>query len=166
MSAPPDLLDTPIDLDRYAWPTAELDPVTRMRALAAGLPHVAASQTIFEAEFDRVWELVADFERYTARVEAAVREARIVEREGDRLILDVRGPLPAIPAWQRFDVVLRPGWCLMSSRLGDVGMAACPEGPGRTRYFHFEGSSLLGRLVKPLFAWNIGQDFRKMRRLL
>jgi len=128
-----------------------------MRALAAGLPHVAASETIFEAEFDRVWELVADFERYTARVEAAVREARLVEREGDRLILDVRGPLPAIP---------RPGWCLMSSRLGDVGMAACPEGPGRTRYFHFEGSSLLGRLVKPLFAWNIARDFRKMGRLL
>ncbi len=137
-----------------------------MRALAAGLPHVATNETVFAADFDRVWDLVADFEQYTAQVEAAVREVRIVSRDGERLLLDVRGPLPGIPAWQRFDVVLRPGWCLMSSRFGDIGMAACAEAPARTRFFHFEGSSLLGRLAKPLFAWNILQDFRKMERLL
>lgn len=167
MSAPSDLADMPLDTERYAWPTADLDPVDRMRSLAAGLPHVATNETVFEAGFDRVWELVSDFERYTAQYEAAVREARIVERDGERLVLHVKGPLPApLSAWQRFDVVLRPGWCLMSSRIGDVGMAARPEGEGRTRYFHFEGSALLGRLLKPLFAWNIRQDFRKMTGLL
>lgn len=166
MSAPGAPIETPIDIDRYAWPTAELDPIARMRALAAGMPHVATNETVFEAEFDRVWELVSDFEQYTAQYEAAVGEARIVERDGDRLVLHVKGPLPALSPWQRFDVVLRPGWCLMTSRLGEIGMAARPEGEGRTRYFHFEGSALLGRLVKPIFAWNIRQDFRKMNGLL
>ena len=166
MSAPDPLSETPIDVDRYAWPTAELDPVARMRALAAGLPHVAKNETVFEAGFDRVWTLVSDFEQYTARVEAAVGAVKVVSRDGERLVLDVKGPIPLRSCGPRFDVVLRPGWCLMSSRLGDIGMAARPEGEGRTRYFHFEGSSLLGRLVKPVFAWNIRQDFRKMNGLL
>ena len=166
MSHPDEHLETPIDAARYAWPTAELDPVARMRALSAGMPHVATNETVFDADFDRVWELIADFEQYTHQFEASVGRTKIVERDGERLVLHVKGPIPALTPWQRFDVVLRPGWCLMSSKIGHVGMAARPEGEGRTRYFHFEGSALLGRLVKPLFAWNIRQDFRKMNGLL
>ena len=166
MSALDPMSEVPIDVARYAWPTAELDPVDRMRALAAGLPHVATNETVFEAGFDRVWALVSDFEQYTAQIEAAVGAAKVVSRTGDRLVLHVKGPVPALSRWQRFDVVVRPGWCLMASRLGDIGMAARPEGDGRTRFFHFEGAALLGRLGKPLFAWNIRQDFRKMNDLL
>ena len=166
MTPPDELLEKPIEIERYAWPTAELDPVTRMRALTAGLPHVATDEIVFEAGFDRVWELVEDFEQYTAQFEAGVGRVKVSERNGERLVLHAKGPVPALSRWMRFDVVLRPGWCLMSSKLGAVGMAARPEGADRTRYFHFEGSSILGRLAKPLFAWNIKQDFRKMKGLL
>ncbi|MEM9175961.1 MAG: hypothetical protein AAGC67_12070 [Myxococcota bacterium] len=166
MSVPEERLDSPIEAGRYAWPDVDLDPVERMRALTAGLPHVAADETVLEADFDRVWAVIEDFERFTPRIEAAVGRVRILEREGERIVLLAKGPLPSLSPWQRFDVVLRPGWCLMASRLGDIGMAARPEGPGRTRFFHFEGSALFGRLVKPLFAWNIRQDFRKIRGLL
>jgi len=159
-----DRLDQPIDIARYAWPSAEIDPVDRMRALAAGLPHVAAGETVLEFPFDRVWSYLTDFEANTAKIEGAVSRVRILERDGDRLTLEARGPLFA--PWMRFDVVIRPGWCLMRTRIGEVGMAARPESPDSTRYFHFEGSAMLGRIVRPLFDWNINQDFRRLRTLL
>jgi len=158
--------DQPIDPARYAWPTVELDPVDQMRILAAGLPHAAANETVFDADFDRVWSFISDLEQNTPRFEGTVGRVQILERAGDKLVLNVKGPLPAASPWVRFEVVLRPGWCLMRSRLGDVGMAARPEDEGHTRFFHFEGSALLGRLVKPLFAWNIRRDFVKLRRLI
>jgi hypothetical protein len=148
----------------FAWPQAELDPVARMRALAAARPHVAANETLFDVPFDRLWSFVSDFENNTPRFEATVGRARILERSGDRLRLETRGPLPG--PWMRFDVVLRPGWCLMRSKLGEIGMAARAEGEASTRFFHFEGSAMLGRVVRPLFAWNIKQDFKKLRALL
>jgi hypothetical protein len=54
----------------------------------------------------------------------------------------------------------------MSSSRGQVGMAARPEGDDRTRFVHFERSSFLTPLTRPLFAWNIRQDFRRIRALL
>jgi len=162
----PDTPDRPIEAARYAWPTVELDPVDQMRILAAGLPHAAANETVFDANFDRVWSFIADLEQNTARFEASVSRIKILERSGDRIVLDAKGPLSVASPWIRFDVVLRPGWCLMRSRLGEVGMAARPEDEERTRFFHFEGSALLGRVIKPLFAWNIRRDFVKLRKLI
>lgn len=156
--------ERPIDATAFAWPHVELEPVARMRALAAALPHVAVDETVFDVPFDQLWTFIADLEANTARFEGTVSRARIVERDGDRLQLDARSPIGG--PWLRFSVVLRPGWCLMRSRLGEVGMAARPEGPTTTRFIHFEGSALLGRLVRPLFAWNIRQDFRRLRTLL
>ncbi len=157
-------LDRPIDAHRYAWPLAELDPVSRMRALAGGLPYAATDETVFEVPFDRFWSYVTDFENNTAKFEGTVGRARILERRGDRLTLEARGPV--IGPWMRFDVVVRPGWCLMRTRIGEIGMAARPEGEGSTRFFHFEGSSMLGRVLRPFFAWNIRRDFRRLRALL
>lgn len=153
----------PIEMDHYAWPVAELDPVVRMRALAAGLPHVACDESVFDVPFERLWSFVTDFEATTALFEGGVSGARILERTGERLQLEARGP---IGGWTPFDVVLRPGWCLMRSRSVEVGMAARPEADGRTRFVHFEGSARIGRFGRPLFAWNIRQDFRRLRRLL
>ena len=159
-----------IDATRYAWPTAELDPVERMRALAAAMPHVAVDETVFDVDFDHFWSFISDFERTTSQFEYSVSRARIINREpepeggGERLVLHTLSPLGG--PWVHIDVVLRPGWCLMHTRVGDIGMSARPEPNGKTRFFHFEGSSVLGRIAKPLFAWNIRQDFRKLRRLL
>lgn len=169
---PPNSEDAPLDVQALAWPTAELDPIARMRALAAAMPHVATDETVFDVDFDRFWGFIAELDRSAPAFEATVARARIVSRASDaeralppaqrseRLVLEARSPLAG--PWIRFDVVLRPGWCLMHSRFGEVGMAAAPESAERTRFFHFEGSALLGRLVRPLFAWNIRQDFRKL----
>ena len=177
-----DASDTALDVSRYAWPELELDPIRRMRAIAAGLPHVAAREALFDVPVDRFWSFLTDFETNTAKIEGAVGEVRVLERQRDpvsaddpleagraeaqteRIVLDVRTPL--LGSWTKFDVVVRPGWCLMQSRLGQIGMAASAAGSDKTRYFHFEGSTLLGRIGRPFFGWNIRQDFRKLRLLL
>ena len=153
----------PIQANAYAWPTAALDPVDRMRALAAALPHVALDETRFDVPFEHLWSFIADLEGNTPRFEGTVNALRILSREGESIQLEARTPAGL---WWAFDAVLRPGWCLMKSRFGQVGMAARPEGPDACRFIHFEGSTRLGRLTRPYFAWNIRQDFRRLRALL
>lgn len=152
-----------IRVEEYAWPSATVDPVNRMRALAAALPNIAIDETRFDVPFDQLWSFIADLEGNTPRFEGAVTDLRILSREGDSIRLKARTPAGF---WTAFDVILRPGWCLMRSRYGHVGMAARPEGPDASRFLHFEGSSVLGRLTRPYFAWNIRQDFRRLRSLL
>ncbi len=156
--------DARIDVDRFSWPEATLDPVSKMRALAAGLPHVAFRETVLNADFDRVWNFIADLEGHTHLYEAAVSRVRILERSDDRLQIETR--ILPFGDWLNMDVVLRPGWCVMNSRWGEVGMAAHPEGDSRTRYFHFEGSRLLGRMARPYFRWNMVGEFRRLEALL
>ena len=155
--------EEPIPRAAYAWPTVELDPVSRMRILAAGLPHVAIDETVFDVSFERLWSFIADLEANVPRFETAVRRLHIAHRDGDRLRLETRTPMGLRVD---FDCVLRPGWCVMSSSRGQVGMAARPEGEARTRFVHFERSSFLPRLGRPFFEWNVRQDFRRIRALV
>lgn len=155
--------DAPIELDRYAWPMVTLDPVARMRALAAGLPNAAIDETVFDVDFERFWHYIEDLENSTPRYEGAVNSLRILDRHGEQIRLEARSP---IGLWVAFDCVLRSGWCIMRSDSGQIGMAAHPESPNQTRFIHFECSSLFGRLARPLFAWNIRNDFRRLRKLL
>jgi hypothetical protein len=152
-----------LDVARYAWPSAELDPVAKMRALAVALPRSAVDEIVLDVPFERFWAFIADLENNTPRFEGTVTGVRILERSGERLRL--RAGMPGGFS-TNFDVVLRPGWCLMQSRLGQVGMAARPEGPNQTRFIHLEGARFLGRLFRPYFVWNIRQDFRRLRQLL
>jgi hypothetical protein len=65
----------------------------------------------------------------------------------------------------RLDAVLRPGWCVMRGALGEIGMAAAPAGPGRTRFAHFEGSRWLGRAARPLFRRFVRRDLARLAAL-
>jgi hypothetical protein len=157
------LRDVPIDADRFAWPQASLDPVERMRVVAASLPYCAVRETVFDAGFDRVWDFIADLENSTPRFEGTVSSVRILERDADRLRLRSR---MIMGLSTEFDVVLRRGWCLMQARGGQIGMAARPENDSQTRFIHFEGSPRFGRILRPYFRWNIGGDFRKIAAIL
>ena len=147
-----------------SWPEAELDPVARLRALAAALPHVSLAERVIAAPFAHVWSYLEDMERGVPRFEGNVRRLEIVRREGERLWLRSEGPLGVTLAMQ---AVLRPGWCVMGTASGSVqiGMAARGEGPGATRFAHFEGSRWLGRLGRPLFARNVRRDLANLARL-
>ncbi len=147
-----------------AWPTAELDPVMRMRVLAAGLPHVGLAEAVFETSIDSLWGLVGDLVDGGPQFELAVQSARMISRDGERLELEARNPLGFR---MRFDVILRFGFCLMQSHHGLVGMAAREEAPGRTRFAHFEGATgLAGPILRPYFSWNVRGDMKRIARIL
>lgn len=155
-------IDRPIDAELFAWPEVVLDPVSKMRAITEALPYCAVRETVFDAPFDRVWDFISDLEHSTVQFERSVRRVEILEQSGESLRVRSR----TITGFStEFDVVLRPGWCLMNSRFGQIGMAARPEGEGSTRFIHFEGSPLFGRLLRPYFHWNIGGDFRRLTAL-
>ena len=55
------------------WPVAELDPVRRMRVIAAATPGVAYAETLIPAPFNTVWELASDLEHELPRMVTDVR---------------------------------------------------------------------------------------------
>jgi hypothetical protein len=144
------------------WPAVELDPVARLRALAASLPWVSYGETLIAAPFPRVWSYIADMERGVPQFEGNVKRIEILARDGDRLALRSFGPGGFA---MRLDAVLRPGWCVMRGALGEIGMAAAPAGADATRFAHFEGSRRLGRVARPLFRYFVRRDLARLAAL-
>ncbi len=122
------------------WPVAELDPVRRMRVLAAATPGVAYAEKLIPAPFSAVWEAASDLEHELPRMITDLRSFEITSARGERLTARARGRLGQ---HARFDVVLRPGWCVMQSRFLIGGMAAAPDGEG-TRFAFLGGLRLPG----------------------
>lgn len=146
-----------------SYPSIELDPVQRMRALAAALPHAVYEETVFDAPLDRVWALVGDLEAGTPQFERGVRAVEILRREGEDIELESTSRLGMK---MRFDAVLRPSWCVMRSRFAQIGMAVREEPDGRTRFAHFEQPRVAGWLFRPFVKANIAHDFRRIREIL
>jgi hypothetical protein len=144
------------------WPSAELDPVRRMRVLVAAMPHAAFREGVLDARFDDVWGIASDLEQGTALWKKDVTGLTILRREDEHLDVEIRSYLGVR---LRLRAVLRPGWCLMQGRLLVVGMAAVPEGE-RTRFAHFQGVSLPGgRVLRPLLRHRIHHEFETLERL-
>jgi len=145
------------------WPVAELDCVARMRVLAAGLPHAFYAERVIDAPIERVWEIAGDLERGVPRFEGGVRAACVIARDGDRVQLVAEA---ALGLRMHFDAILRPGWCVMRSRVIDIGMAAAPEDEGRrTRFGHFEGPRFVGRLLRPYLRHSVRGDLDRLEAL-
>lgn len=108
-----------------AWPTAELDPVRRLRIMAAAIPGAMAGEVLVHRPIDVVWARASDLETELPLLVHDFREVRVSDREGDRLVARARSPL-GLRA--RFDVVLQPHWCWCESRFLLCGMAAAARG--------------------------------------
>jgi hypothetical protein len=150
-------------------PSTELDPIRRLRVLAAAIPGAAVAEGVLDAPFDAVWETVADLE-HAAGIEIFVGEPRIRSRRpdpqtgGERLQLEYR--MRPFRRREVTEVDLRPGWCFMQSPLTVAAMAAVPEGE-RTRFAHLEAARLPGRrLFKPLLLakMNLVRELRRFER--
>jgi hypothetical protein len=129
------------------WPVADLDPVRRMRVLAAATPGVAYAEKHIPAPFDAVWKAASDLRQQLPRMVTDLRSFEITSAHGERMTAHARGRLGQRAS---FDVVLRSGWCVMQSRFLIGGMAAAPEGDG-TRFAFLGGLRFPGmRLVDPL----------------
>jgi hypothetical protein len=134
-----------------AWPVARLGHLTRLRAIAAGLPGVHLHEQMIDAALEDVWRFISDLERTTTTFDPDVRSLRILERDHDRWKIRVRlapwlGTLPL-----NLNVTMQDGWCWMVSRpqLYVIAMAAEPldGNPAATHFGHMEG------LVLPTAAW-------------
>ena len=123
------------------WPVAEVDPIRRLHVLAAAVPGAVVVETNFDAPFAQVWAVAADLEYELPVYLPDVRTLRITRRDGERLEAHARG-YAGMRA--RFDIVLRPGWCVMRSRFLLGAMAAVPD-QERTRFAFLGGVHVPGQ---------------------
>jgi len=148
------------------WPEVQLDAVARLRILAAGLPHAAYSERVIASSFEDLWAVMGDLERGVPRFEGRVADVKVLSRsprdDGEELELLSRSPTRLR---LRFRAFLAPGWCVMTSRFANVGMAATPDENG-TRVGHFEHARWLGAIVRPFSARNVEADFDRLTRIL
>ena len=145
-----------------SWRESEIDAVARMRALAAGVRGAVLLETVLDASIDAVWGIAGDLEHGAPKLEAGVRSIEILARDGERLDVVSHGMLGIAV---RFDVVLRPGWCVMHSARASIGMAAVAIDETRTRFAHFEAVPMLGPLAPLVLRPKIRGDFRRLRAL-
>lgn len=154
-------------MSAQAWPSVELDAITRLRAIATAYPNAGIGEVVVDAPFERVWSWITDFENTTPRFDDAIKKVRIVRRTpgGLRMHSWVRGSPVPLP----FDVAIEPGFCLMrgQARAFLVLMAAVPEGDGRTRYAHAEAIPLPGLgALRPLLQRAVNSDLANLAKHL
>lgn len=126
-----------------SWPEAELDSIHRLRVLGRSVPGAFVAETTLDAPFEQVWAVAADLERELPVYLPDVRSFTITSHHGQHLEARARGYL-GLRA--RFDVVLRPGWCVMRSRFLLGGLAAVPNGE-QTRFAFLGGVHISGQQV-------------------
>ena len=134
-----------------AWPVASLDPVARLRALAAGLPGVSIEERRLASSLPEVWDFISDLERSIPSFDRSVASIRVLKHCDTHLRIQARSTWRSAFQPMRFEVDLEPGWCWMVSRptLYVVGMAAVADGDG-THFAHLEGLSIPWRPLRPL----------------
>lgn len=156
------------------WPGVDMDPIMRLRVLAATLPGVAMEERTIPVPFDELWRFLSDLERSIPSFDPLVCSVRIRERSphGDQI------RLRAWPSPFPFRVELTDGLCLMHSPVFMVAMAAAPAGPDATRIAHLEGIPIAGprwlqalqrpivRLLRRVHRRNVGRDLDGMERCL
>ncbi|MFJ8621334.1 hypothetical protein ACIRD3_00640 [Kitasatospora sp. NPDC093550] len=115
------------------WPTVELDPVRRLRVMAAaGSGRPLFAERRLAAGFEEVWSVAGDLSGELPGLISGLRSFEVRDRDdgsgrSEGLAVSVLGHR------ERFEIVLRSGWCLMRSRVLLGGMAAVPDGEG-TRF--------------------------------
>ncbi|NUS12390.1 MAG: hypothetical protein HOY69_13500 [Streptomyces sp.] len=125
------------------WPTADLDPVRRLHALAAGVRNAHVTERVVDAPLDVVWPLVADLEGEFGRIVTDMAGLRVTGRDGERVEALARS---RFGMRAHFTGVLRPGWCWLQSRFLLIGLAATAGGtPGTTTVAFTGGVRVPGR---------------------
>ena len=124
------------------WPTADIDQIARLRALAAGVRGAAVTERTVAAGFDAVWALLSDFEGSFGLIEPDMRNVRVVAAGDGRVELLARSRFGMLA---RLVGVHRPGWFWAQSRFLVIGMAAAPAPGGATRVALTGGIRIPGR---------------------
>ncbi|MFE4260501.1 SRPBCC family protein [Streptomyces sp. NPDC056883] len=120
----------------------EVDPVARLRIMAAGVPGARVVEATLPAPLEAVWAVMSDLEGEFGRFQPDMRSVRVLRVAGDRVEALARSKY-GLRA--RFHGVLRPGWCWLQSRFLIIGMAAAPAPDGGTRVALTGGVRVPGR---------------------
>jgi hypothetical protein len=146
------------------WPVATLDPVQRLRVMAAALPGTAVLERVINAPYDDVVAMWDDLETSIPALDPVVRSVRVLSREGDRVHMVAKQVLLPVPV--HFEVELQPGWCWMQSRTYLVGMAAVPVDDDHTLYAHLEGAPWrVGAVLRPFLRRLVRLDIKGVERV-
>lgn len=151
------------------WPDVGLDPVTRLRAIAARYPSAAIRETVLDVRPDDAWSWVTDFEHAVPLFDSQLSRVKVTRRDGDdvkMLVWAQHVPVP-LPITARVD----PGFCLMRGRARTylVVMAAVPadDESGRTRFVHCEAIPRRGLArVQPIIQRIVDADVRRLQRVV
>lgn len=113
-------------------------PVRRLRVLAEAGRHPMVAERVLAAPFGPVWAVAADLEGELPGLIGGLRSFTVTPggERSSAVAVSVLGHR------ERFEVVLRPGWCLMQSRSVVGGMAAEPLPDGTVRFALFGGLRL------------------------
>lgn len=122
--------------------TYEVEPVGRLRIMAAGIPGARVVEEVLPAPLGAVWAVMSDLEGEFGRFQPDMRSVRVLRVTGDRVEALARSKY-GLRA--HFHGVLRPGWCWLQSRFLIIGMAAAPEPGGGTRVALTGGVRIPGR---------------------
>ncbi|MFE6977858.1 hypothetical protein [Streptomyces sp. NPDC057682] len=150
------MTDTPL----RPWPgSAPLDPVRRLRALAAGVRGARVTVREVDAPCSAVEPLLADVDGALAALVPDMRRLRLVRAEGDRVEAVARS---RFGMRARFHGVRRPGYLWMQSRFVLIGIAATPSAhaPGRTLVAFTGGVRVPGRAA--LVPVGVGRAGRRV----
>jgi hypothetical protein len=148
------------------WPTATLDPVRRLRVLAATLPGVHLEERDVEVPFEQLWEFLTDLEHNVPRFDTLVTKLRVTHRSAERLrVVATTSQHLSI----RLDVDLEPGfmWMQAPGRAYVVGIGAAARGSGGSRYAHLEGiPNRVGQRLQHRTTRHVQADVENLVRLL
>lgn len=122
--------------------TYAIDPVARLRIMAAAVPGARVVERVLPAPPEAVWAVMSDLEGEFGRFQPDMRSVRVLRVTGDRVEALARSKY-GLRA--HFRGVLRPGWCWLQSRFLIIGMAAAPEPDGGTRVALTGGVRVPGR---------------------
>ncbi len=146
--------------ERHSWPVAELDPVRRLRVLASTIPGLCLVERTIPAPFDDVWSMASDLEYELPRLGGHfVGDFRITQRNGDRIIARVYGPLGIR---DDFAITLRPGWCWMEGHVLSAAMAASVTPDGTLFAWAARLKLPGGRLLTPLSARSLRRTLERL----
>ncbi|MFC8537104.1 hypothetical protein ACFUJY_24745 [Streptomyces sp. NPDC057249] len=127
------------------WPDASpLDPVRRLRVLAAGVSGARVTTREIAAPYAEVAPLLADIDGELALLVPDMRRLRLARADGDRVEAVARS---RFGMHARFHGVRRPGWLWLQSRFVLIGIAATPSAarPGHTLVAFTGGVRVPGR---------------------
>ncbi|MFJ7205875.1 hypothetical protein ACIQWR_20355 [Streptomyces sp. NPDC098789] len=149
------------------WPAVEIDPLRRLKVIASASKYPSYGERLFDAPFDALWAVASDLERELPHIVPGLRSFAVTGSGNDRL---TGRAVSVLGHGEHFDIVLRPGWCLMQSKVLVGGMAAVAEGE-RTRFafyssLRFPGGRLVDRVRLLRAEQRTGMLFDRLQRRL